>query len=111
MNTKSVPLTSADTGLSAAARDFSVRDRVVIITGAGQGIGRELARQFTAAGAIAVIADLSLQNATSVATEISVAGGRALALAVDVSKKDSVDAMVAATLKEFGRIDIWINNA
>jgi len=111
VNPKSVPSPTVDTNLSAAARDFSVKDRVVIVTGAGQGIGRELARQFAAAGAIAVIADLSLQNATSVATEISEAGGRALALAVDVSKKDSVDAMVAATLKEFGRIDTLVNNA
>ena len=104
MKPESIPSSSVDTGLSAAARDFSVKDRVVIITGAGQGIGRELARQFAAAGAIAVIADLSLQNATSVAAEITGAGGKALALAVDVSKKDSVDAMVAATLKEFGRL-------
>ena len=111
MKPESVPSPTVDTGLSAAARDFSVKDRVVIITGAGQGIGRELARQFAAASAVAVIADLSLQNATSVAAEITGAGGKALALAVDVSKKDSVEAMVAATLKEFGRIDTLINNA
>ena len=73
--------------------------------------GRELARQFAAAGAIAAIADLGLQNATSVANEITGAGGKALALAVDVSKKDSVDAMVAETLKTFGRIDTLVNNA
>ena len=64
-----------DTQLSTAARDFSVKDRVVIITGAGQGIGRELARQFAAAGAKTVIADLSLQNAESVAAEINSVGG------------------------------------
>ena len=100
-----------DANLSATARDFSVNDRVVIITGAGQGIGRELARQFAAAGAKTVIADLSLQNAESVAAEINSSGGKALAIAVDVSKKESADMMVAATLKAFGRVDVLVNNA
>jgi NAD(P)-dependent dehydrogenase (short-subunit alcohol dehydrogenase family) len=100
-----------DMTLSATARDFSVNGRVVIITGAGQGIGRELARQFAAAGAKTVIADLSIQNAESVAAEISSSGGKALAVAVDVSKKESADMMVATTLKAFGCVDILVNNA
>jgi 3-oxoacyl-[acyl-carrier protein] reductase len=95
----------------AEARNFSVKDRVVVVTGSGQGIGRELARQFAAAGAIPVIADLSLENAQSVAKEITASGSKALPLAVDVAKKESVDAMVAATLAEFGRVDVLINNA
>jgi 3-oxoacyl-[acyl-carrier protein] reductase len=100
-----------EAGLPAEACDFSVKDRVVLITGSGQGIGRELVRQFAAAGAIAIVADLSLQNAESVANEIAAAGGRSLALGVDVAKKESVDAMVAAILAEFGRVDVLINNA
>lgn len=111
MNTRTAPKTTLDAGVAAEARDFSVKDRVVLVTGAGQGIGRELARQFAAAGSVAVIADLSLQNAESVATEIEASGGKALPLAVDVSRKDSVDSMAAATLAEVGRIDVLINNA
>lgn len=111
MTTESVVIPTVETNLLAAARDFSVAERVVIITGAGQGIGRELARQFAAAGAATVIADLSLENAESVANEIKAAGGKALAVAVDVSKKKSADLMVAATVEAFGRVDVLVNNA
>src|SRR5262245_40086957 len=87
-----------DSGVPAAARDFSVRDRVVIVTGAGQGIGREFARQFAAAGAISVVADLNGDNAERVVSEIQAAGGKAIAMKVDVGDRASVDAMVAAVL-------------
>ena len=111
MNIETASQSPMDTSVPADARDFSVKDRIVIVTGAGQGIGRELVRQFAAAGSVAVVADLNVQNAETVAAEIKAAGGKALPLAVDVSKKESVDAMVAATLAEFGRVDVLINNA
>lgn len=100
-----------DSGVPVQARDFSVLERVVIITGAGQGIGRELARQYAAAGAFPVIADLNLEKADSVVTEIKAAGGQALAVRVDVANKASVDAMVAKVKEVYGRIDVLINNA
>lgn len=108
IGTVSPPLAS---NVPAEARDFSVKDRIVLVTGSGQGIGRELVQQFAAAGSVAIVADLSAANAGSVATEIRAVGGRALPLEVDVSKKESVDSMVAAVLAEFGRIDVLINNA
>src|SRR3954447_20269870 len=100
-----------DSGVPASARDFSVDKRVVILTGAGQGIGRELARQFAAAGAVAVVADLDLGKADAVVKEIHDAGGTGLAVRVDVSDEASVGAMVETVIAEQGRIDALINNA
>lgn len=111
MDTETAAPATLETGVAASARDFGVKDRVVLITGAGQGIGRELARQFAAAGSVVVIADISLRNAESVAAEIARAGGQALPLAVDVANKASVDAMVTATVAQLGRVDVLINNA
>lgn len=110
MDTKSGE-NSSGSGTSREARDFNVNGRVVLITGSGQGIGRELARQFAAAGAIAVIADLNLSNAEAVAAEIEVEGGRAMAITVDVADEELVNAMAAAVLKAVGRIDVLVNNA
>ena len=95
----------------ASARDFSVNGRVVVITGAGQGIGREFARQFAAAGAISVVSDINLDNAHTVVAEIETAGGRAMAAGVDVGDKASVEFMTAQVKERFGRIDVLLNNA
>ena len=100
-----------DSGVPAEARDFRVDGRVVIVTGGGQGIGRELARQFAAAGAKTVVADLNFENATKVAAEIEAAGGQSLAATLDVGKRESAEAMAAAVLEKYGRIDALINNA
>jgi NAD(P)-dependent dehydrogenase (short-subunit alcohol dehydrogenase family) len=111
MNSSISVFAPQDSGVPADARNFSVQDCVVIITGAGQGIGREFARQFAAAGAIPVIADQNLENARQVSLEIERAGGRSLALAVDIGDEQSLDRMVAQVIDRFGRIDVLINNA
>jgi NAD(P)-dependent dehydrogenase (short-subunit alcohol dehydrogenase family) len=101
----------ADSGVPAWARDFGVEGKVVLITGAGQGIGRELARQFAAAGAIPIVADLNLDNARSVRDEIVSQGGKASAHLVDIADAGSVENLVGAVLAEHGKIDVLINNA
>ena len=91
--------------------DFSLKDRVAIITGSGQGIGRVFAKAFAAAGAVAVIAERNEKTAASVSAEIMKAGGRALAVETDVADEASIKEMVDVVEDEFGRIDVLINNA
>jgi NAD(P)-dependent dehydrogenase (short-subunit alcohol dehydrogenase family) len=100
-----------DSGVPPHARDFSVTDRVAVITGAGQGIGRELSRQFAAAGATVVVADINCANADRVQREIETSGGKAIAVTVDIGDKASVEAMAADAVTRLGRIDVLINNA
>lgn len=102
---------SEASSINGEARNFDVKERVVLITGAGQGIGRELARQFAAAGSIAVVADLNTASAEGVAAEIEAEGCRAMAVPVDVADEASVDGMVKAVVGAFGRIDVLVNNA
>jgi len=90
---------------------FDVSDKVIIITGAGQGIGREYAHAFAEAGAIPVIAEFDGPNGQGVASEIEKKGGQVLVVETDVSSEKSVKNMVEITLKKYGRIDILINNA
>ena len=86
-------------------------DDVILVTGAGQGIGRVFARAVAEAGAVSVIADLDSTRAGSVAAELRDAGHAALAVAMDVADPRSVEAAVAAIVEGFGRIDGLVNNA
>jgi len=86
-------------------------DRVAIVTGAGDGIGRGIARRFAREGATVVVAELNEDNGAKVATELDELGTPGLFLPTDVSKKDDVTAMVATTLDRFGRVDVLVNNA
>ena len=88
-----------------------LKNRVAIVTGAGQGIGRALALGLAGEGAEVVVADVNDENAASVKREIEASGGTALATNTDVSKEDSVQDMVDESLREFGKVDILINNA
>lgn len=85
--------------------------RVVIVTGAGSGIGRAAAEVMAREGAIVIASDLKLASAEETAQHISASGGRAIAIGTDVSKLDQLDALHDFTIKEFGRLDGAFNNA
>ncbi len=90
---------------------LELKDSVAIVTGSVRGIGRAVALAFAEAGAAVVInARHSADAAKAVAAEVEAAGGRALIHLADVTKPGEVDAMVAATLEAFGRLDILVNN-
>ena len=83
----------------------SLKDRVILITGAGQAIGRGYAHYFSAQGAIPVIADLDSGNAETVKREIEEKQGKALAIQVDVADEASANDMVSKVLNEYGRLE------
>jgi 3-oxoacyl-[acyl-carrier protein] reductase len=83
------------------------QDKVAIVTGAGQGIGEDYARALAAEGARVVVADINEEQGQRVAKELD----SALFVKVDVGEPASADALAAATVAEFGRIDYLINNA
>ncbi len=90
---------------------MKLRNRVAIITGAASGIGLATAHVFAAEGARVVLADIDASRTETASAAVAQAGGETLAVRVDVTDRESVDAMVAATLKRFGRIDCLVNNA
>ena len=91
--------------------DWGIRDSVVVITGAANGIGRATADVFAAEGAMVVLADVDAALAQKSAGEIESAGGKAWAVQCDVSRSASVTAMVDAVVERCGRIDVLHANA
>jgi 3-hydroxybutyrate dehydrogenase len=87
------------------------QDKVVIVTGAASGIGKEIAQAFAREGAKTVIADLDQDAAEGAAADIVAAGGTALGLAMDVSDEAAVNAGVAAAHRAYGAIDVLVSNA
>jgi 3-oxoacyl-[acyl-carrier protein] reductase len=88
-----------------------LRGKVSIITGGAQGIGLATARKFAAEGAIVAIADVKPGPVEAAVQELRRAGATAEGFAVDVTRRDQVDAMVERLKSRFGRIDVLVNNA
>jgi 3-oxoacyl-[acyl-carrier protein] reductase len=92
--------------------DKELVNKVVIVTGAGRNIGRAIALALSDAGAsVAVVVRSNKAEADAVVKEIESKGGKALAVLADISDAKATQAMADATLKQFGRIDILVNNA
>ena len=90
---------------------MDLTDKVAIVTGAGQGIGRAIALRLADAGATVVVAELNRKVGETVAKEIEALGRKSLVIEVDVSKLDQVQRMAQQTLETFNQIDILVNNA
>lgn len=89
----------------------SVRDTRVLVTGAGQGMGRATAMVFAEEGAHVAVTDLDGANAESVVAEITAAGGRAVAWTLDVGDPAAIHEVVPALADELGGLDVVVNNA
>jgi 2-hydroxycyclohexanecarboxyl-CoA dehydrogenase len=85
-----------------------LKDKIVIVTGAGQGIGRGIAEKLAAEGAAVAVTDV---NETTVKETADAIGGGAVGIRADVTSRESVEAMVAQVHRQFGRIDVLVNNA
>ena len=90
---------------------FDLSGECAVVTGAGRGIGEGIARVFAGAGAGVVLAARRTDEIERVASAIRKDGGRAIAVTTDVTDEDAVEALAQAALGEFGRLDIWVNNA
>ncbi|MEI2266850.1 (S)-acetoin forming diacetyl reductase [Erwinia sp. CGal63] len=88
-----------------------MKTKVALVTGSGQGIGKAIALRLAKDGFAVAVADFNAQTARQVADEIASAGGKAIAVTVDVSKRDQVIAAVEQARKELGGFDVIVNNA
>jgi NAD(P)-dependent dehydrogenase (short-subunit alcohol dehydrogenase family) len=90
---------------------MNLKEKVVVITGAGSGIGEATAKLFGQHGAAVVVSDINLANAEKVVSEIKTEGGKASAVQTDVTKNEEVEALIKSAVAEHGRLDVIVNNA
>jgi 7-alpha-hydroxysteroid dehydrogenase len=97
--------------MTAALPEFRLDGKVAVVTGAGRGIGAEIARTYAEAGADVLLAARTKEQLDAVAAEVRALGRRAFVVPTDVNENEAVEALVPAALAEFGRLDIVVNNA
>ena len=90
---------------------FRLDGKIAIVTGAGRGIGAATARAMGEAGANVVLASRTAEQLEAVAADVRAFGGQALVIPTDVNENANIEALAHATIEEFGRIDIVVNNA
>ena len=90
---------------------MKLKDKICIVTGAASGIGKEIAATYAREGGKVVIADLNLAASQAVADEVVAAGGTAMAVAMDVTSEEQVNAAVAAVVEAWGGVDVLVSNA
>ncbi|MFF2911358.1 SDR family NAD(P)-dependent oxidoreductase [Paenibacillus sp. NPDC057934] len=90
---------------------MSFKDKTVIVTGAGRGIGRAIAMSYATAGANVIVAELEEKRGRQTVNDIAEYGGKALFVLCDVSREADIVALMQRTVETFGTIDILINNA
>jgi len=91
--------------------EYDLTGKVAIVTGGGRGIGRAIALELARAGASVVVASRTEAELEAVAEEIRGTGGTALAVATDLTISEQIESLVAVSIREFGRVDILVNNA
>jgi 3-hydroxybutyrate dehydrogenase len=105
------PAVHGDVSSSQRKHPMKLQDKVCIVTGAASGIGKEIALVFAKEGGKVAIADMNLAAAQAAADEITKAGGTAMAVAMDVTSEDQVNAAVAAVVAAHGGVDVLVSNA
>src|SRR5712675_3778954 len=90
---------------------FSLKDKVALVTGASQGIGRDAALALAEAGAKVAVAARNEEKLATLVNEIAAAGGEAFALKMDVADAEQVKAGFKQIIEKFGKLDILVNNA
>ena len=88
-----------------------LKDKVAIVTGAGQGIGKGIAIKLAQEGAAVAVSDINMENAKNVVDEIKKQGGTAIPVKVNIASKEEVDKLFEKVIGEFQKVDIIVNNA